>query len=229
MSLPTTADTKGRLLAAAAELFAARGFHRTTMRDIAARAHVNLAASNYHYGSKKALYLAVLRAQFAEIHAEMLRRGAHAPQRLTRLRHADLVQLLHTRGKVMLDLLIGPPPGLHGTLMQREMSDPSEALPVIVKEFVLPMVRDMEQIVAQLTPGLTRRDVERCAFSIMGQALFYRFTMPSTLKMWGLSAYPHGLSRALAEHITQFSLGGLERLAARAPQRRSGGRRRTSR
>jgi TetR/AcrR family transcriptional regulator, regulator of cefoperazone and chloramphenicol sensitivity len=229
VSLPTTADTKGRLLAAAAELFAARGFHSTTMRDIAARARVNLAASNYHYGSKKALYLAVLRAQFAEIHTELRRRGAPASQRLVRLGHNELVELLHTRGKVMLDLLIGPPPGLHGTLMQREMSDPSDALPVIVKEFVLPMVRDVEQIVAQLTPGLSRRDVERCAFSIMGQALFYRFAMPATLKMWGVAAYPHGLSRALAKHITQFSLGGLERLAARAPKRRSGGRRRTSR
>src|SRR2546422_4120500 len=34
---------------------------------------------------------------------------------------------------------IGPPPGLHGTLMQREMCDPSEALPVIVEEFIRPV------------------------------------------------------------------------------------------
>src|SRR5256885_3785765 len=45
----------------------------------------------------------------------------------------SLVDLLRARIKVMLDLLIGPPPGLHGTLMQREMCDPSEALPVIVR------------------------------------------------------------------------------------------------
>jgi len=56
--------TKDRLLTAASELFAERGFHRTTVRDIAARAQVNVAAGNYHYGSKRALYLAVLRAQF---------------------------------------------------------------------------------------------------------------------------------------------------------------------
>ena len=40
--------TKHRLLAAATELFAEHGFHGTTIRDIAARAGVNVAAGNYH-------------------------------------------------------------------------------------------------------------------------------------------------------------------------------------
>jgi len=38
--------TKDRLLTAAAELFAERGFHRTTVRDIAARARATVAAGN---------------------------------------------------------------------------------------------------------------------------------------------------------------------------------------
>ncbi len=201
-------------MAAASELFAARGFHGTTVRDIAARAGVNLAASNYHYGSKKALYLQVLRAQFSAVRAELTRRGATRPAaELSRLSRAELVELLRARGKVMLDLLIGPPPGLHGTLMQREMTDPSAALPVIVREFIVPMIHEVEDIVAQLAPGLGRRDIERCVFSIMGQALFYRFTMPATLRLWGgRSAYPRDCTRQLAEHITEFSIGGIDRL-----------------
>ncbi len=214
-------ETKRRLIAAASELFAERGFHGTTVRDIAARARVNLAASNYHYGSKKALYLQVLRAQFAAVRAELTRGGATAPaDELARRSRSELEDLLRARGKVMLDLLIGPPPGLHGTLMQREMTDPSEALPVIVEEFILPMVREIEHIVAQLAPGLGRREVERCVFSIVGQALFYRFTMPATLRLWGRRTYPRGCARQLAEHITEFSLGGLERLSgAKRPRR----------
>ncbi len=208
-------ETKRRLIAAASELFAARGFHGTTVRDIAARAGVNLAASNYHYGSKKALYLQVLRAQFSAVRDELTRRGATRPvAELARLSRAELVELLRARGKVMLDLLIGPPAGLHGTLMQREMTDPSAALPVIVREFILPMIHEVEDIVAQLAPGLGRRDIERCVFSIMGQALFYRFAMPATLRLWGgRSAYPRGCTRQLAEHITEFSIGGIDRLA----------------
>ncbi len=225
MSTKAAPDTRDRLIAAASALFAERGFHGTKVRDIAARAGVNLAAGNYHYGSKKALYLEVLRAQFAAIRALLERRGATRPaHELSRLSRAEVAALLQARAHAMLDLLIGPPPGLHATLMQREMTDPSEALPVIVEEFIRPMKHEIEEIVAQLEPGLGPRQVERCAFSIVGQALFYRFTMPATLKMWGLREYPRGLARQLAEHITGFSLGGIERLAGKKARRRDGRR-----
>ncbi len=213
--------TKQRLLAAATELFAAHGFHGTKVRDIATRAGVNLASGNYHYGSKKELYVEVLRAQFAEIRSLLARRGTvKPPDELARLSRTALIALLRARTDAMLDLLIGPPPGVHGTLMQREMADPSDALPVIVGEFITPMVRETQAILAQLAPGLDARTIEHCVFSVMGQALFYRFSMPATLKLWNLPAYPRGLSRRLAAHITEFSLGGLQRLAGRRRRNR---------
>ena len=206
--------TKDRLLAAASQLFAERGFDRTTVRDIAARAGVNVAAGNYHYGSKKALYLEVLRAQFAETRAILRARGASRPEaQLARLSRREAVALLCARVNVMLDLLLGPPPGLHGTLMHREMCDPSEALPVIVEEFIAPMLGEMREIAAHLEPRLDRGAVERCVFSITGQALFYRFTMPAMLRMLEVPAYPRGFAARLARHITEFSLGGMERVA----------------
>ena len=213
VSVKPVPDTRKRLIAAASELFAERGFHGTKARDIAARAGVNLAAGNYHYGSKRELYLEVLRAQFADIRALLRRRGAlAAPGKLGRLPRPALVALLRARAQAMLEMLIGPPAGVHGTLMQREMTDPSEALPVIVEELIRPMMQEIEELVAHLAPALAAREVERCAFSVVAQALFYRFTMPATLKMWGLRQYPRGLARQLAEHITEFSLGGLERV-----------------
>jgi len=219
--------TKDRLLTAAAALFAERGFHGTKIRDIAARAKVNLAAGHYHYGSKKALYLAVLRAQFAEIRAILAARGAtRSPSELARLGRRELVDLLRARVRVMLEMLIGPPPGLHGTLMQREMCDPSEALPVIVEEFIRPIMREMGAIVAHVAPELDPDAVERCVRSVTGQALFYSFVTPAMLLILGLPAYPRGFARELASHITAFSLGGMARLAS--PPRRPpvGGRRR---
>src|SRR5437667_9277766 len=106
------ASTRQRLLAAATTLFAEHGFHGTTVREIAARAGVNVAAGNYHYGSKKALYLEVLRAQFAEIRALLRARGAsRPPSELVRLSRARLATLFRVRVTVMLDLLLGPPPG----------------------------------------------------------------------------------------------------------------------
>src|SRR6188474_3355447 len=169
-------DTRERVLAAASELFAERGFRGTTVRDIAERARVNIASGNYHYGSKKQLYLQVLRTHFQAMRALLTRRRASVPQSaLAGLSPAELDELLETRIRTMLEVLLGPPPGLHGTLMVREFVDPSEALPDIVDEFIRPMKAEMEQIVAHRMPELDTRDVERCVMSIVGQVLFFRF------------------------------------------------------
>ncbi|MGH7859485.1 MAG: CerR family C-terminal domain-containing protein [Candidatus Binatia bacterium] len=217
--------TRRRLLRAASELFAERGFHGTTVRDIAARAGVNLASGNYHFGSKKELYLEVLRTQFAEIRAELERRGARvAEAELGRMSRPELERLLQARIGAMLELLIGPPPGLHGALMQREMTDPSEALPMIAAEFIRPMKREMQQILSHLVPELDGRDLEHCIFSIVGQVLHYRAAMPLLLELLGRSQYPRSFAAELADHITEFSLGGMARLVARRPRRERGQR-----
>jgi len=213
--------TRTRLLAAAGELFAARGFRGTTIRDVATRARANVAAAHYHFGSKEALYLGVLRAQFADIRGRLAARGA-APSRaeLARLDDAEVAARLRARVYTMLELLLGPPPGVHGTLMHREMVDPSEALPVIADEFIAPVTQELHDMVARLAPGLDAAAVERCADSIVAQALFYRFTMPILLRRWRRPAFTRRQIGALADHITAFSLAGLS-----AARPRRGGRR----
>lgn len=52
-------DTVDRILDAAEELFAERGFSETSLRMITSKANVNLAAVNYHFGSKNALIQSV--------------------------------------------------------------------------------------------------------------------------------------------------------------------------
>jgi AcrR family transcriptional regulator len=66
-------DTKEKILDAAEELFAEHGFAATSMRAITTAADVNLAAVNYHFGSKEGLFIAVLRRRFDVINAERLR------------------------------------------------------------------------------------------------------------------------------------------------------------
>jgi AcrR family transcriptional regulator len=53
-------ETKQRILNAAEHLFAADGYHATSLRGITTAATVNLAAVNYHFGSKEALLEAVI-------------------------------------------------------------------------------------------------------------------------------------------------------------------------
>lgn len=52
-------ETVERILHAAGILFAERGFAETSLRTITGMAEVNLAAVNYHFGSKKSLIQAV--------------------------------------------------------------------------------------------------------------------------------------------------------------------------
>lgn len=53
-------ETVERILDAAEQLFARYGFAETSLRQITTKAKVNLAAVNYHFGSKQSLIQAVL-------------------------------------------------------------------------------------------------------------------------------------------------------------------------
>jgi hypothetical protein len=160
-----------------------------------------------------------LRAQFANITAELEQRGARVPT-APRPSAAAWRRLLHTRVAAMLELLLGPPPGLHGTLMMREMCDPSAALPDIVEQFIRPQRHEMAAIVAGLCPRLGPADVERCVFSMVGQVFFYRHMLPMLPLLSARWDTGRAWRQATAEHIVEFSLGGMRRIAAgRRPAR----------
>jgi AcrR family transcriptional regulator len=62
-------DTKDRILATAEKLFMERGYAATSLREITARARVNLAAVNYHFGSKEALVREVFERRLGPLNA----------------------------------------------------------------------------------------------------------------------------------------------------------------
>ncbi len=64
-------DTVTRILDTAEVLFAEKGFAETSLRNITTRAKVNLAAVNYHFGSKKSLIQAVF-ARYLDPFSERL-------------------------------------------------------------------------------------------------------------------------------------------------------------
>jgi AcrR family transcriptional regulator len=68
----TTFSTKDRILGAAEELFAQHGFAGTSLRQVTSRADVNIAAVNYHFGSKENLVNEVFRRRMDEMSARRL-------------------------------------------------------------------------------------------------------------------------------------------------------------
>ena len=71
MSLPHF-STKDRILYAAEELFAQQGFASTSLRQVTSRADVNIAAVNYHFGSKENLVNEVFRRRMDDMSHERL-------------------------------------------------------------------------------------------------------------------------------------------------------------
>lgn len=69
---PAVADTKTRILDAAEALFVIGGFDALSMRQITTSAQVNLAAVNYHFGSKDSLIHAVLARQLDTLNTARL-------------------------------------------------------------------------------------------------------------------------------------------------------------
>lgn len=103
-------DTITRILDAAAALFAERGYAETSLRTITSTANVNLAAVNYHFGSKKALIQAVF-AQFLDpfcerLDAELNRREAQCEgksltvEELIDILYSTLLNSLEAQGEV---------------------------------------------------------------------------------------------------------------------------------
>ena len=72
MGKPASFSTKDRILGAAEELFAQYGFSGTSLRQVTSHADVNIAAVNYHFGSKENLVNEVFRRRMDEMTAARL-------------------------------------------------------------------------------------------------------------------------------------------------------------
>jgi len=72
-------STKARILAAAQEVFAAKGFEGASTREIAARAEVNISSLHYHWESKERLYLAIFERIFQQL-VDLLRDEIVTPE-----------------------------------------------------------------------------------------------------------------------------------------------------
>jgi AcrR family transcriptional regulator len=195
-------DTRRKLLHAAGEIFAERGFHKATVREITERAGVNVAAINYHFRDKAELYRAVLK----ECHCTAQTLGGQVPcpqggpaERLRFFIDAFLHRLLHPDR-----------PKWHGLLMAREMTEPTEALDMLVEESIRPCARELEQIVAELTGGKLSKDREwMLGFSVVSQCLFYLHDRSLIERLYPKFAHQPPAIEQLVEHIYAFSLAAI--------------------
>ncbi len=110
---PSSPPTKpARLLVAARQLFAKKGYEGTTVREIAALAGVTKPVLYYHFGNKEGIYFELIREPFAKLDAllnDSLQGGRSAKARLEQL--CDHLFYLFTEHLELLNLIQGLPPG----------------------------------------------------------------------------------------------------------------------
>ena len=204
---PTMPETRQRLLEAAGEVFAERGFRMATVRDICQRAKANLAAVNYHFGDKERLYAAVLQYTFhcAEQYAPDfgLDVEATAEERLRAFIRAHLFSLLN-EGR----------PAWHRKLIAREMAEPTQALDAVVDQMIRPEAELLMAIVRDvLGHDASPQRVWQCTASIIGQCLFYYHARPVITRLDPEQTFTPEALAQLVDHITRFSLAALRQFA----------------
>ncbi len=156
---PGGAASRSRILDEAGQLFARDGFEGVTIRRIAARAEVNLAAVGYHFGSKKGLYHEVMRQIITDVSpivrpvVERLKTGiAAAAGERTALAVLAAQFVRHTLTRVLSSERLR----WQHALLVREFSQPSDEFSMVMEEAVNPM----HDAVAELVAAATGKDAD---------------------------------------------------------------------
>ncbi len=198
------ANPRDRLLEAAGEVFAERGFRGTTVREICKRAATNVATVNYYFGGKEKLYSAVLQYSLSAA-MKKYPPDLGLTDKATAQEHLRAFVL-----SLVLRLLDKGRPAWHGRLMAREMAEPTFALDRLVDEVIRPLYGRLESIVgALLGRRASREEIRLCAQSIIGQCVHQGRARAVIARLYPEQRYSQNGVKALADHITRFSLGAL--------------------
>ena len=74
LNLPNAPEkTRNRLLRSTESIFASLGFGGLTMREVARRSQTNLASAHYHFGSKEAMVLEMLKSRVQPINLRRMK------------------------------------------------------------------------------------------------------------------------------------------------------------
>jgi AcrR family transcriptional regulator len=206
----STVATPDRLIAAAGEIFAERGFNAATVRDICLRAEANIAAINYHFGDKRGLYQAVFHFAHNCAAPDSEKPAADPRERLRAFVHRFLARVLD-EGR----------PAWHAKLLAREMIEPTGVLDDLVERSIRPRFEELQVTIRDLVGPVSPDIIRRCAASIVGQCSYYHHSRPILARLVpGLRLDAAEVQR-LADHIVDFSLHGFAAYAPDSTPRRA--------
>jgi AcrR family transcriptional regulator len=199
-------ETCRRLLTAASEEFARHGYASARVRQIVEAAKVNVAAVNYYFGGKEGLYRATLR--------HLAGRPAPAVKDRAELRGRKPEERLQRRVHAILSRFIGSDrPSPLGRILAHEAMDPTGNLDAFIGDTMRPEVERIHLLLREIAgPTIPERELAHAALGILGQCVLYLYARPTIEGLAPGFCYGPETCRFLSAQITEFSLGGIERL-----------------
>jgi AcrR family transcriptional regulator len=201
-------DTRTRILDAAEELFMLHGFEGTSMRLLTSRAGVNLAAVNYHFGSKDALIEALFRrkldpmntARIAELDRLEGEGRSLAPEAIIRafvgpsLRHMEDAK---GGGRNFIRLL------------GRTYTEPTKPIRVLIGQLYAPTMERYKAALERALPHMPREELVWRMHFMFG-TLAYTLAATDTVQLIaGCKPEDRYDARLLEDRLTAFLAAGL--------------------
>jgi AcrR family transcriptional regulator len=199
--------TRQRILNAAERLFAERGYDRTSIRAIVAKARVNQAAINYHFGGKDGLYREVLHEAFRVLTEHQF---AHAQEATTMSREEALQEFVRRQ---LWPLMGRDELSRYLRIFNWETVRPTPVFRKMLSEEAAPYMGLAIELVRRFLPDADQRTLTVAAIWLIGQcSVFVR-------NREQLAGPPVGLSldgaavEALGRLIGRWVIGGLGQAA----------------
>jgi|SRR5688572_1219588 len=207
----TSQDTKSRILDVAEQLFMEHGFEATSLRSLTSSAGVNLAAVNYHFGSKEELFQAVLTRRLdpmnqerIELLARLERDAGGKPIACERILAAMLTPALRLArderrgGKNFLRLL------------GRAYADPAPFMRHFLSAQYAEMIARYKEAFHRALPHLSRQELTWRLHFVMG-ALSYTLAGTDALKLFSqVTAVEKDNDELLIQRLAPFLVAGLK-------------------
>ena len=205
MVRPANFSTKDRILGAAEELFAQHGFAATSLRQVTGLAAVNIAAVNYHFGSKENLVNEVFRRRMDEMTARRLQQLEAAQREHPGQLEPVLAAFIEPALALAQDRNGG---GAFVRVIARAYAEHNESLRRFLSDQYGHVLRHFGKALAACLPGIDK-DTLYWRLDFLAGALTY------AMSDFGMIKRPSGASEAAhraraARELIRFAAAGLQ-------------------
>lgn len=200
-------ETRTRILDAAEELFMQHGFEGTSMRQLTARAAVNLAAVNYHFGSKHALIEAVFRRRLDPMNIERIAEldrlessGNLSPESIIRAFVRPSLRLVEDSKGGSRNFI---------RLLGRTYTEPTKSVRALIGQMYAPAMERYKSALERALPQMPRDELVWRMHFMFG-TLAYTLAATDTVQLIaGCKPEDRYDAQLLEERLTAFLAAGL--------------------